>query len=253
MICIWCKEDFDKLSLEHAIPEGLACPPELELHDVACTGCNNGLSRVDRALIKQFEAITMLYGVPRKKGRPPMINSWQAIRGAQGPDGPYIHINGGPGVVDADGHKLHPASKSNGVSDVWVSPETNQLGFSHQFGNDPRFLPSLYKIGLNLVAKNFGPADAVSEKYDHIRAFVRLEPGAPALTAALDRTTIFRPLTAATVVTRPGQAYPMFRLTILGVTFLLDMAPSQSGLRNIRAAATLHGEPLYVFPTTPAA
>jgi hypothetical protein len=75
MICIWCKQEFAKLSLEHGIPEGLACPPELEMDDVACAGCNNGLSRIDRALIKQFETITVMYGVPRKKGRAPMINS----------------------------------------------------------------------------------------------------------------------------------------------------------------------------------
>ena len=89
MICIWCKEDFEKLSLEHGIPEGLACPPELELHDVACVGCNNALSRVDRALVKQFEMLTVLYGVRRKKGRAPTINSWTAVRSSHRADGPH--------------------------------------------------------------------------------------------------------------------------------------------------------------------
>lgn len=253
MICIWCLKDFAKLSLEHAIPEGLACPPELELRDVACTGCNNGLSRVDRALIKQFEAITVMYGVPRKKGRAPTINSWQAIRSRQRADGPQIFINGGPGVVDADGQPLQPASKTNGVSNVWVTPETGQLGFSHQFGNDPRFLPALYKIGLNLVAKCFGASVAASTDYDHIRAFVRMDRCASSLTAILDRHPIHGPVTEATLVSKPGRPYPAFRLTILGVTFVLDMAPDQPTLRDLRGMAMLQGEPLYVFPSARAA
>lgn len=253
MICIWCKQEFAKLSLEHGIPEGLACPPELEMNDVACTGCNNGLSRIDRALIKQFETVTVMYGVPRKKGRAPMINSWKSIRGKQRADGPHIHVNGGPGVVEVDGQPLHPASKANGITDVWVKPETGQMGFCQQFGNDPRFLPALYKIGLNLVAKHFGPADAASEKYDHIRAFVRLEPGAPALTAVLDRHTVLAPTTETSLISKLERPYPAFRVTILGVTFVIDMAPDQPSLRDLRGAATLHGDPIYVFPIQPAA
>lgn len=253
MICIWCKQEFAKLSLEHGIPEGLACPRELEMDDVACTVCNNGLSRIDRALIKQFETITVMYGVPRKRGRAPMINSWQSIRGKQRADGPHIHVNAGPGVVEADGQPLHPASKANGITDVWMKPETGQVGFSQQFGNDPRFLPALYKIGLNLVAKQFGPAEAASEKYDHIRALVRLEPGAPAMTAVLDRHTVFAPVTETSLISKPGRLYPAFRVTILGVTFVIDMAPDQSCLRDLRGVATLLGDWLYVFPTRVAA
>ena len=253
MICIWCKKQSEKLSLEHAIPEGLACPPELELHDVACRRCNNALSRVDRALVKQFEILTVLYGVRRKKGRAPTINSWTAVRSAQRPDGPHMMVNGGPGVVEADGRPLYPASKTNGISDVWVTPETGQMGFTQQFGNDRRFLPALYKVGLNLVAKQFGSAEAASAKYDHIRAFVRVEAGAPLLTAAMDANSLYAPVTETSLITKPGRDYPMFRVTILGVTFLLDMAPDQPGLRDLRGAATLHGESLYVFPTTLAA
>jgi hypothetical protein len=30
--------------------------------------------------------------------------------------------------------------------------EAGRMGFTQEFGNDPRFVPALYKIGLNLVA-----------------------------------------------------------------------------------------------------
>lgn len=253
MICIWCKRDFEKLSLEHGIPEGLGCPPALELHDVACTRCNNSLSRADRALVKQFEMITVLYGVRRKKGRPPTISSWAAVRSTQREEGPHIMVNGGPGIVEADGRPLHPATKSNGISRVWVKPKTGKMGFTQEFGNDRRFLPALYKVGLNLVAKQFGPAEAAGSKYDHIRAFVRVEDGAPVLTAGMETIVFHMPLTETALIAKPGREYPMFRVTILGVTFLLDMAPDQPGLRDLRGAATLYGEPLYVFPTPIAA
>ena len=253
MICIWCKKDFAKLSLEHAIPESLGCPAELELNDVACTKCNNGFGALDHALLKQFEIITVMHGVPRKKGRPPTIDSWRPIRSVNRADGPHVSINGGPGVVEAEGRPLHPASKANGITNAWIRPERGQLGFSQQFGNDPRFLPALYKIGLTLVARHFGPAVAAGETYDHVRSFVYLDPNAPPFTAAMDRQAVLQPVTETALVAKAGRDYPMFRVTILGVTFLLDMAPGQPSLRDIQGAATLHGDPLYIFPRALAA
>ena len=250
MICIWCLDDFAKLSLEHGIPEALGCPPDLELHDTTCAGCNNRLGTIDQALLKSFEAISVMYGVPRKKGRPPTIDSWRAISSKHRPDGPHIFINGGPGVVDAEGKNLYPAAKSNGVADLWVKPDEGKLGFSMDFGNDPRFLPALYKIGLNLVAKNYGPAAAASAAYDHIRAFVAGDKSAPSLTAVLATEVIPRAVTQASgPIMKLGRSYPMFQFTILGITLIIDLAPDQPGLSDMRGAATLMGESLYVFPT----
>ena len=52
---------------------------------------------------------------------------------------------------------------------------------------------------------------------------------------------------------KSGRPYPMFQITILGVTLMIDLAPDQPGLRDMRGAATLMGECLYVFPTKRAA
>lgn len=250
MICIWCLDDFVKLSLEHGIPEALGCPPDLELHDTTCAECNNRLGTIDQALLKPFEAITVMYGVPRKKGKPPTIDSWRAISSKHKSDGPHIFINGGPGVVDAEGKKLYPAAKSNGVTDLWMKPDEGKLGFSMEFGNDPRFLPALYKIGLNLVARNYGTAVAAGHDYDHIRAFVGQDKSTPALTAVLATEVVPRAVTHASgPIVKPGRPYPMFRVTLLGVTLIIDLAPDQPGLRDMRGAATIMGESLYVFPT----
>jgi len=253
MICIWCKNNFIKLSLEHGIPEALGCPRELELRNVACIKCNNNLSRVDLALIKQFEIFTVMYGVPRKKGRKPVVASWGPIRSEHRSDGHHIYINAGPGVVEAMGKPLQPATAATGITDLWIKPETGLLGFSQQIGNDPRFVPALYKIGLNLVAWHLGPQVAASDTYDHIRAFVRLEAGAPDLRAALYLEAVQPPTTQAAVVTKSGRAYPICRITILGLTFLIDMAPDQKSLNDIRGVATLQGDPLCIFPINLAA
>jgi len=42
----------------------LGCPPELELRDTTCADCNNRLGTIDQALLKSFEAISVMYGVP---------------------------------------------------------------------------------------------------------------------------------------------------------------------------------------------
>ena len=119
-----------------------------------------------------------------------------------------------------------------------------------EFGNDPRFLPALYKIGLNLVAKNYGAAGAAGPDYDHIRAFVAGDKAASPLTAVLATEVIPRAVTQASgPIMKSGRSYPIFQITILGVTLIIDLAPDQPGLRDMRGAATLMGESLYVFPT----
>ncbi len=249
MICIWCLQDFDKLSLEHAIPEALACPPYLELNNIACEECNSALGTVDQGLIKQFELITVMYGVPRKKGKPPTIDTWRGMRSIQKPSGPHIYINGSKQVVKADGKNLHPATKASGVTDIWASPESAQVGLSHEFGNDQNFLPALYKIGLSLVGMHFGPEVAANSLYNHVRAFVRSEVGAPALTAGMSAKLLGAPTTGASnPFAREGLTYPLFEIMILGVTFLLDLAPDQPGLQHIRGTDLVQTEALYFFP-----
>lgn len=234
------------------MPDALGCPKGLILNDVACVECNSKLGReVDSGLVKQFEMITVMQGVRRKKGRRPTIASWAALTGTHTTVGPEIHLNAGPGVVEAMGKKLHPANKSNGISDVWMKRDGDKLaiGFSQVFGDDTRFLPALFKIGLNLVAYFFGPQVAADKAYDHIRRFVFRQEGVPALTVAMEMPEGSQKGTGnPKMFTKEGRDYPMFQIEILGVFFLLDMSPDQSMLRDLRGAATLMDQPLYVFP-----
>lgn len=189
MPCIWCQKEPNRYSREHGIPESFGCPDELVLDDVACARCNNGLAILDQALLKQFEVFTMMLGVPRKRGRPPTVDGWGPLRGWHDSGGPQLAVNGGPGDVEVGSRRLRGANKQNGTTDVWVEPTEGRMGFKQQFGNDPRFVPALYKIGLNLVAKHLGPGVAAAPDYDHVREFVRRDPAGPHMRALLSPET----------------------------------------------------------------
>jgi hypothetical protein len=231
----------------------LGCPEGLVLNNVACEKCNNELGRhVDRALVKQFEIIAFMAGVPRKKGKPPTSAGWAPLSGKVIDGGPEMIVNGGPGTQQAHGKKLPSANKSNGIYDTWVKKDGRELrmGFTQDFGTDPRFLPALFKIGLNLEAKFSSPQVAAGSDYDHIRSFVRGEPEAPNLTVAVEQNdSKSRGTGNVHRFSKPNKPYPMFQFEILGVFFLVDMAPDQPMLRDLRGAGTLVGQPVYVLPT----
>lgn len=66
--CIWCKRPVRKTNIEHILPESLGCPPQFVLQGCVCMSCNNSLGHVDQALLKQFEIVAFMHGVPRKGG-----------------------------------------------------------------------------------------------------------------------------------------------------------------------------------------
>lgn len=80
------------------------------------------------------------------------------------------------------------------------------------------------------------------------------DKSAPALTAVLATEIIPRAVTHASgPIVKPRRPFPMFQVTILGVTLIIDLAPDQPRLRDLRGAAAITGDSLYVFPTKRAA
>lgn len=74
-VCIWCLKPSTDSDKEHIFPEALGCPPELMLPGHAvCRKCNNDLAHLDLAVIDDFDFSRFLYGIPRKKNRPPEIS-----------------------------------------------------------------------------------------------------------------------------------------------------------------------------------
>lgn len=236
--CIWCKRPVRKSNIEHILPDALGCPPSFVLHDDVCIACNNGLGHVDRALIRQFEIAAFVNGVPRKGGKPPIINSWTGIRGHVGAEGPAIFINAGPQTVQALGSNLHAATPRGGIHSVEMGPrvvgQRSDISFKQEFGNDPKLRRALYKVGFGTLAYHMGAAEALRDCYDPVRAFVRKGIGefdAVMLAHPGDRGHFF-----GHPAYLPGCDYPVVELAIFGVWFTVDFDPDQKGLACLRAS-----------------
>ena len=248
MICIWCLKQADTLSREHLIPEMFACPDHLVRDDIACEECNNKLGlTVDAAVAKQFELINFINGIRGKKGKKPKVSQWAAVAGYYEGGRPVLSVNAGPSEVKDGGKKLAAAHRSNGITDAWILPEEGRSGFDQQFGNDPKFVRGVYKIGLNGVAHYLGPDVAASKIYDHVRAFVLGDEDVPRLKMLVDAADGKLKCEISAPIVKQGRKYPMFQITLPGVHFLIDMTPDQSNLRDIRGAATLTLTPLCIL------
>lgn len=231
--CLWCGATRYAPSLEHIIPEALGCPEGFVLHEGVCERCNNGLGHVDQALVRQFEVQTVMAGIPRKKGRRPTIEGWAPLRGAQGPNGPILHLNAGPDDVIIDGRPLKPAGRATGIHSVEMSRDgrVGTLRFSMDIGRDPKLRRALYKIGLETVALYLGLPRALDPAFDPVRAYVRHGAGDFAVivmdAGAGDGHEVSAPW--------KGPEGLIVPVTIFGVSFLLDLTQDQKGLTRIES------------------
>lgn len=239
--CIWCGKQNVIYSIEHILPEALGCPPNFLLKGAVCAECNNGLAYLDQALLKQYELITFFKGVPRKKGKAPTVESWAAMRGRRGPHGPEFMVNAGPGRCDAWGKPLAAANASNGITDAKIERfgDVGKVTFSVTFGDDPRFIPSIYKVAVSALAHWHGPAFVLNEKFDPVRRFVLTGKG-PFQSILISReeklTHRFSPPYANK--SRTALVMPM---EIFGVEFYVDFLPEQVGLRHITSQLVMSG------------
>jgi len=239
-ICIWCKRPARRASLEHILPDSLGCPPGFWLQDCVCMACNNGLGHVDQALLREFEIIAFIHGVPRKGGKPPAINSWSAIRGRYGPNGPELCLNAGPQMVEAWGANLRAASPRNGIESVTAGPmiagQEGEVKFNQRFGSDPKFRRAVHKVALGSLAYYLGANAALQDGYDPVRAFVREGIGefdVLMMPGDLGNRHYFK-----YPVVPFNLRHPIIEMGVFGVSFAVDMDPEQRGLQRLSADLT---------------
>lgn len=240
--CIWCKRPVRKANVEHILPDSLGCPPGFLLRDCVCMPCNNALGHVDQALLRQFEILAFMRGVPRKGGRPPVVNNWSAIRGHYGATGPELFINAGPQTVEALGKNLHAASPRNGIHAVTIDRphivgQESRITFKLEFGREPKFRRAIYKVAFGTLAFHLGAAEALRDVYDPLRAFVRKGQGefdALVMSAGeMNGSHYFCP-----PIIPEGCTMPILDIAIFGVSFGLDLDPEQKGLAQMRERLT---------------
>lgn len=175
--CIWCKGVGLPSALEHIIPEPLGCPEGFVLSNgEVCRSCNNGLAHLDQAVVEDFDFLSFMAGVPRKKGRPPTIRSRGNVIGTTGPAGREISISMERYSVNAhDGSTLAPFGKSSRNIDATFERDGQmaKTSFSVPFGQNSKFLRGAVKIAFSSLAYFLGSDTALAENFDPIRCYVR--------------------------------------------------------------------------------
>lgn len=175
-LCIWCKNTVTENTLEHIIPEALGCPECFILNNgEICNPCNNRFGHIDHALISAFDFQALLAGVSRKNGKKAVISNKGNFYAQQTDDGPIIHVNMNKKSVSIN-NKVNLGGYGKSKRNVKGSFEINgdswggELKF--EFGDDPKLVRALYKIGLEALVYFFGAETALNEEYDTIRKFV---------------------------------------------------------------------------------
>lgn len=175
--CIWCKGTDLPSSVEHIIPESLGCPEGFVLpKGQVCRTCNNGLAHLDQAVAEEFDFLSYMAGVPRKRKRPPEIRSRGNVVGTTGRDGKEISINMERHSLKAhDGSTLGAYGKSNRNINATFEHDGGiaKSSFDVAFGQNPRFVRGIVKIAYSSLAYFLGPDVALEESLDPVRLFVR--------------------------------------------------------------------------------
>jgi hypothetical protein len=236
--CIWC-QDSDDFTLEHILPDALGCPTDLTLDKCVCRECNRTNGKLDRALLKPFELMTVMKGIPRKKGRRPKIDGHSTFASGYDENGPALFFNRERFPVDTPlGKRLGPTSSIDVIERFDVNDlgdGTAEIKIKQRLVFDRSAVRGLFKIALELIAFHEGSAVVQAPQFDHVRRYVRydegklyalLTPGGPFDHYMPNR---FSDETGGIVV-------PM---TIHEIGFICDFSPDFRNGRNLAAAGML--------------
>lgn len=252
--CIWCKQTGNPASVEHIIPEALGCPNELILErGEVCRACNTKLAFLDRAIVDEFDLVGFNSGVPRKKFRPPRIDSRGNMVGYHTDQGPVFAINmerypvttpDGERVAAVGGSARNIRAKLEKVGD------TAQVSFNVPFGQSPLFVRGIHKIALGSVAYFLGAAAALQPSLDPVRSYVIHRSGRRRVIALPVGDTSYKHVVRPPVKHATGDWTILFRLAML--EFLVDLSPEQRVLpKLVEELHQTHGEQRWTLLPTP--
>lgn len=152
-ICIYCvKDSSGARSVEHIIPEGLGCKETLPKGYV-CDHCNNYFSEMDKCVL-QNRYIALHVGteeIPGKKGK---IRR-QIGENLRFPQKGYFEIKLGPKAITSGMQKVEfPLEQSK---------EFDELLFAR----------GIHKIAFNSYAFRFGQRNALQNRFNNLRRYIR--------------------------------------------------------------------------------
>lgn len=230
--CIWCGVREFEPSLEHILPDALGCPPGFFLRSEVCSKCNTKLGHLDQALLKQFEITSFFGNVSRKGRKRPSLTTFSSLAGAYTQSGPEMYLNVGPGPASAFGKKLKPLSETKEFENVSFTVDglTCSLSFTQKFGDDPKFVRALYKVGIGVAVFWLGPKVAHSSSMVDVRRFVRKGKGQFKAIMLLSSSSKEHHFSPPYVFEESG--FHVVGMRIFGIDFVVDFDPKQQAIER---------------------
>lgn len=227
--CIWCLNESIGNHVEHIVPEALRCPDDFFLtNKEICEGCNNGLGHIDQAVIDDFDFSAFMAGIPRKRGKPPIISSRGNVRGTVGKNGPEISFNmESHAVVDHTGTVLPGFRKRERDVNAQLAQSENQgkVDFSIEFGRRKKFIRGIYKIAFSALTYFVGVSETRKQKYNGIRQYVKKGKGTRhIILGGAERSGYYHSFKPPWV-SEFGD-YTM-QFVLCGVTFIVDLSENE--------------------------
>lgn len=235
--CIWCTKRNSDRDIEHIFPEALGCPDGFYLESgMVCKKCNNGLAHLDRVVVGEFEIPAFMASVPRKKNKPPIINSFGNFKGNVHKSEKAFFIN-----MDKNQHSIFPGGEKVAPfrgrhRDIKASINTvgNQasISFGFEIGKSKKFNRGIIKIAFSILAKAYGSIECNKDKYNQIRQFVNEGKGEIPFIMTKNQTKQYMTQSWNPYKSETGDYIVCFRLS--QIDFLVDFTPDFSGFDAIR-------------------
>ncbi len=235
--CIWCQGGAGGRHVEHIVPEVLGCPPGFVLPaEVICRSCNNGLGHLDQAVADDFDFVSFLADIPRKKGRLPGITNRGNVYAFKGVNGQEIFFNMDPiSTVATNGSRV--AAYRGSERDIKARFEEEglyaRISFQVTFGQAKKFQRGIYKIALSALAYFIGVHELYKPKYDRLRQYVCRGSGTRhfMVLGDADPGNYFHKFEPPFMSPTGDHAFE-FRLAC--VRFIVDLSESESYLSSVR-------------------
>jgi hypothetical protein len=228
--CIWCGA-FPADSLEHIAPDALGCPANFVLAVGVCAKCNHRNGRLDRALLTPYEIITVLKGIPRKKGKRPTVDGFASFSSSYDENGPVFYINREKHAVQTPSGKwLRGTSANDPIKDSnWQQLADGLVNITYklELRFDRMAVRGLFKIAIESIAFFEGLGVIRNTDFDSVKHFVLKGGGNFRAIMMPDQNdtydSYFGPCFGQEGFAR------VYGMTLLGIGFLCDFDPEFKG------------------------
>lgn len=240
-------------SFEHIAPDALGCPSDFVLTQGVCASCNNKNGLLDQALLRPFEIVTVMKGIPRKKGRKPTVDGFSSFASGYDKNGPVFYINREKHqVLTPSGRLLKGTTADDPIKNARFEPQpdgTVQISYDQELRFDRKAVRGLFKIAIEAIAFFEGLDAARDPALEAVKQFVQKGAGNFRVTLMADQNPSYESYFAPCCIKEGYER--VCGMTILGIGFLCDFDPEFAGGRMLLAESAKLGIPAQVIPNWP--